>query len=115
MEATELYEWLSLIRLESPRIDAKDEIDPYLSRYESPQAPSTSIRLEKLSWQGFISPKWLRETLASLLIHSPSKAWFALSASELCRNVSNSSNEVLLLRPSQAAEEYIMWEIQSHA
>ncbi|KFG86630.1 putative ribonuclease P protein subunit p40 [Metarhizium anisopliae] len=30
---TDLYEWLSLVRLESARVEPDDNIDPYLSRY----------------------------------------------------------------------------------
>ncbi|KAH8193722.1 hypothetical protein TruAng_012110 [Truncatella angustata] len=31
--ATEVYEWLSLLRLQSPRVYTGDSIDPFLSRY----------------------------------------------------------------------------------
>ncbi|CAM1507392.1 Fc.00g070330.m01.CDS01 [Cosmosporella sp. VM-42] len=34
---TEFYEWLSLIRLGSPRVEPHDDIDPYLSRYRIPE------------------------------------------------------------------------------
>lgn len=114
MEAIEVYEWLSMIRLESPRIEVRDQIDSYLSRYDSPQGPGSTTKLDKLSWQGFISPRWLRETLAYVFATSSSKAWFALSASQFSRNELNGGNEVLLLKPSKAAGEYVMWEINSH-
>ena len=32
----DIFEWLSLLSLESPRILSADTIDPYLSRYEVP-------------------------------------------------------------------------------
>ncbi|KFA63918.1 hypothetical protein S40285_03779 [Stachybotrys chlorohalonatus IBT 40285] len=34
--ATDIYEWLSLIRLDSPRVEVHDKIDPYLSQYSAP-------------------------------------------------------------------------------
>ena len=114
MEANELYEWLSLIRLESPRIEVGHQVDSYLSRYDLPQAPASTTKLDKVSWQGFISPRWLRETLASVFTESSSKIWFALSASQFFRKDSTVGNEVLLLKSSKSAGEYIMWEIKSH-
>ncbi|KAH8177755.1 ribonuclease P 40kDa (Rpp40) subunit domain-containing protein [Sarocladium implicatum] len=36
--AADLYEWLSLVRLDSPRIQTGDSIDAYLSRYDAPDA-----------------------------------------------------------------------------
>ncbi|KAM0449968.1 hypothetical protein ACHAO4_006845 [Trichoderma viride] len=44
--ATEMYEWLSLVRLESPRIVTGDTIDPYLSRYSPPEADSSTAQMQ---------------------------------------------------------------------
>ncbi|KAL7936423.1 ribonuclease P 40kDa subunit domain-containing protein [Trichoderma chlorosporum] len=44
--ATEMYEWLSLVRLESPRVEEGDTIDPYLSRYSPPEADSAVARVQ---------------------------------------------------------------------
>ncbi|KAK5996616.1 hypothetical protein PT974_01953 [Cladobotryum mycophilum] len=41
--ATDIYEWLSLVRLESPRVTANDSIDPYLSRGSYPQPGSVTF------------------------------------------------------------------------
>ncbi|KAK0643336.1 ribonuclease P 40kDa subunit-domain-containing protein [Cercophora newfieldiana] len=51
--STELYEWLSLVRLESPRINPRDDIDPFLCRYHAPD-PVTPGKLCKISWQGYL-------------------------------------------------------------
>ena len=63
--AADLYEWLSLIRLESPRILSSDQIDPYLSRYRAPGDGQTHepANLCKISWQGLLSSAWARKTV----------------------------------------------------
>lgn len=111
--ATEWYEWLSLVRLQSPRVEPGDSIDPYLSRYEAPEGSSGEAKLCKVSWQGFISPQCARRILIDVMDACPSKSWFSFSATEFFTNVSGSSNEVTVLRPADAATgEYMMWEIK---
>ncbi|KAL8929884.1 MAG: hypothetical protein Q9208_001028 [Pyrenodesmia sp. 3 TL-2023] len=57
-----LSEWLSLVSLQSPRVHADDEIDPYLSRYSKPDGDLTEIKkLVVLKWSGFIPAEWLRQ------------------------------------------------------
>ncbi|KAI9899535.1 hypothetical protein N3K66_005996 [Trichothecium roseum] len=34
MSATDIYEWLSLIRLNSPRVEADDKVDPFVARHK---------------------------------------------------------------------------------
>ncbi len=58
--ALEIYEWLSLVSLESPRILAGDDIDPYLSRYQAPENVSdsgTTCNMVTLSLKGLIPHK----------------------------------------------------------
>lgn len=67
--ALDIYEWLSLVSLDSPRVLAGDDIDPYLSRYQAPENESdagATCRMIKLSWKGLIPNKWVRH-LFSLL------------------------------------------------
>lgn len=112
MFASDLYEWLSLVRLGSPRADAADGVDPYLARYEAPGDASGKLSLQRISWQGFMSSEWLRELLAVLLTTCPSDAWFSLSATDFSTSISNTSDELVLLRPPKTPGEYLMWEIQ---
>ena len=106
--AIELYEWLSLIRLESPRIAPDNDIDPYLSRYSSPGDTESKMRVCKISWQGFISADWLRD-LAILAFGtcSSSSSWFSLDSTSFSKNINSSSSELLLLKPSSSAGEYL--------
>lgn len=65
---TDLYEWLSLVSLASPRILQSDEIDPYLSRYEVPGAEEAgAINLVHVRWKGFLPSKWITSTWMSTL------------------------------------------------
>ncbi|KAH7310406.1 ribonuclease P 40kDa subunit [Stachybotrys elegans] len=113
--ATDLYEWLSLVRLQSPRVEAQDAIDPYLSRYEIPggvaAAKTETMPLCKLSWQGLIASGWVRDMLIDVLVTCPSSMWFALCATSFPWTPSGGSNELSLLRPPASDGEYLMWEI----
>jgi len=113
MVASELYEWFSLIRLESPRVKASDPVDPYLSRYQAPGEASGQVGVCKVSWQGFISTQWVRGLLAALVTTCPSQAWFSLNATEFAKNIYATGNEISLVRPQDASDEYLMWEIKS--
>ena len=85
--ATELLEWLSLAMVGSPRIEALDEIDPYLSRYCLPPgkatAPSTTEQqvqdLVRFQWHGFMPSTFIRDVFLTALKVSGS-SWFGLSA-----------------------------------
>lgn len=63
-DSAALLEYLHLLSLSSPRVQASDSIDPYLSRYEVPEfgeGGGTEVRnLVKLRWNGFIAPLFVR-------------------------------------------------------
>ncbi|PNP44124.1 hypothetical protein TGAMA5MH_04411 [Trichoderma gamsii] len=113
--ATEMYEWLSLVRLESPRIVTGDAIDPYLSRYSPPEADSSTAQTQvcKLSWQGFLSSSWLRGLFVDIVTNCPSQSWFAFSATTFSRNILGGCSELTFLRPPESSGEFLMWEIKS--
>ncbi|POR39002.1 Ribonuclease P protein subunit p40 [Tolypocladium paradoxum] len=106
--ATELYEWLSLIRLQSPRVAASDTIDPYLSRYTAPSSESGGhAQVCMLSWQGCIAASWLRDLVTDVLTACPPQQWFSISATGFSRTVPGNSNDLTLLRPSGVAGAWI--------
>ncbi|EHK26955.1 uncharacterized protein TRIVIDRAFT_175722 [Trichoderma virens Gv29-8] len=113
--ATELYEWLSLVRLESPRVVAGDTIDPYLSRYALPEADSTVAQVQvcKLSWQGFLSSSWLRSLFVDIVTTCPSQSWFALSGTTFSSSILGGCSELSFLRPPESSGEFLMWETKS--
>jgi ribonucleases P/MRP protein subunit RPP40 len=85
--AEEMYEWLGLVALESPRINVGDKIDPYLSRYAVPDLEPTggssgSVaqgNIVKLRWQGFIPTRFVLE-LWSLSSGMAGGSWVAINA-----------------------------------
>lgn len=111
--STESYEWLSLIRLGSPRVASNDVIDPYLSRYRIPKTDEAGDKVQvcTISWKGFFSPDWFRQLLVDVLVTCPSKSWFGLSATSLSRNVAGSSDELTILNLPERVGEFIMWEM----
>ncbi|KAI1029573.1 hypothetical protein LB503_007976 [Fusarium chuoi] len=111
--ATEVYEWFSLIRLGSSRVEPHDSIDPYLSRYSVPGNDPKESKVCKLSWEGFMSAQWLRGLLMDVLVACPSRTWFSLSATSFSRSVSGNSDDLTILRPPSAAGRYLMWETKS--
>lgn len=113
---TDIYEWLSLLRLESPRILPSDNIDPYLSRYRVPGDPQDhqSASLCKISWQGFLSPAWARKTLVDVILALPAKTWFSFSATTFSSGMMAESSDFTLLRPPELPKEYFLWEVKGH-
>ncbi|KAI1179365.1 ribonuclease P 40kDa subunit [Nemania sp. FL0916] len=114
--ATDVYEWLSLVRLESPRVKRDDNIDPYLSTYTVPGGPSNGdeAQLCKISWQGFIPPRWVATTLANLIKTLPPKAWFSFSATPITCDSIRCGGDCTILRPPSSPGEYVLWEIKEH-
>ncbi|VTT81810.1 unnamed protein product [Fusarium fujikuroi] len=111
--ATEVYEWFSLIRLGSFRVEPRDSIDSYLSRYSVPGNDPKESKVCKLSWEGFMSAQWLRGLLMDVLVACPSRTWFSLSATSFSRSVSGNSDDLTIMRPPSAAGRYLMWETRS--
>ncbi|KAI1817893.1 ribonuclease P 40kDa subunit [Poronia punctata] len=114
--ATEAYEWLSLVRLESPRVEVGDTIDPYLSSYVVPGDASEHQKGElcKISWRGFIPPRWAADTLAALINTLPQKTWFSISATPFTSVTIGHGADCTFMRPPSSPGEYVLWEIKGH-
>ncbi|RGP66245.1 ribonuclease p mrp subunit pop1 [Fusarium longipes] len=111
--ATESYEWLSLVRLASPRVSPQDSIDSYLSRYRVPGNSSKESNVCKISWEGFLSTQWLHSLLMDVLAACPSGAWFSLGATCFSKDMPGTSDELTILRPPNSAGRYLMWEVKA--
>ena len=111
--STEIYEWLSLVRLQSPRVQRGDQIDPYLSRYRLPEG-SEPNNLCTITWQGFISPAWCRKTLLDIVDTLPPKGWFAFSTTTFSKGLVGDNTECTILRLPNSSGEYLMWEVEAH-
>lgn len=114
--ATEIYEWLSFIRLQSPRISSTGNIDPYLSRYQVPgvSGQQTASKLCTVTWEGFFSTHFARQLLVDNILALPSSAWFSLTISSFSKGFSGDAAESTFLRQPDSPGEYLLWDIRSH-
>lgn len=79
----DILEWLSLITLQSPRLNSTDDIDSYLSRYAIPtSASSNAITVTTLRWHGFIPASWICRIvgLCTSMFQADGQAWYAVTA-----------------------------------
>lgn len=112
--ATETYEWLSLVRLQSPRVLADDSINDYLSRYQVPndEGDATEAPFSTVRWQGFLTAEWVRQLLVDIIATLPSQMPFAFSATSFSKGTVGDSTEVTFLRPRNAPDQYFLWEVK---
>lgn len=115
--SVDIYEWLSLIRLGSPRVAAGDEVDQYISSYTIPgppeEAPSSALCM--MTWEGFMPPSWTQRLLAVVVLAIPSKQWFALSATTFAKGVIAEASECTIMRPPNSPGEYFLWDVHGHS
>jgi ribonuclease P/MRP protein subunit RPP40 len=91
--AEELFEWVGLIGIDSPRLRAGDSIDPYLCRYQVPREynaedqeveegqSSHTASVVRMRWRGFASPHFIKNVLVSAEQASiEHKNWVAVNA-----------------------------------
>ena len=65
--AVEMHEWLSLVAMQSPRVEASDDIDPYLCRYQVPGSEVAAVYdLVSVTWTGFLPGSWIRRLFVEL-------------------------------------------------
>jgi ribonuclease P/MRP protein subunit RPP40 len=114
--ATEIYEWISLVRLQSSLINPDGRPDPYLCRYQVPGAVEqhSDAELCKITWKGFLSPEWTRRTLVEVMLALPSESWFTFSASTFATSILADTSDMTMLRPPKSSGEYALWEIKGH-
>lgn len=57
-----------MVTLQSSLVSANDDTDPYLCRYNVPDADKAKpADLVSLKWHGFASPKWVTQVFITLL------------------------------------------------
>lgn len=110
--AADLYEWLSLVRLGSPRVLYKDSIDPYLSRYSPPDCPPGEINVGRISWDGLMSPSWVSNLASALLAACPEDSWFAICATDMPAGGLGGHCETTIMKPPGQNSRYWMWDIK---
>jgi ribonuclease P/MRP protein subunit RPP40 len=109
--AVEIYEWLSMILLESPRVDASDNVDPFLCRYSPPGDSYNQGNIVKITWRGFLSSIGVQKLFIQLLLALPKDVWFAYNVADFSTDllVEGKSTMVLMLPDTQ--NEFVLWDI----
>jgi len=86
----QLFEWLGLVALNSPRISQSDTVDSYLCRYALPDAfdamEDSALNTQSivhLRWHGFASSIFVRHLwiIMRMALKEKSNSWFSLGAS----------------------------------
>lgn len=115
--SVDIYEWLSLIRLQSPRVAAGDDVDRYISTYVPPGLIEDvrQASLCKMTWEGFMPASWTQYVLAEIVLAVPAKHWFALSATAFVRGTTAEATEWTLMRPPDSPGEYLLWDVHGHS
>lgn len=113
---SDIYEWLSLIRLESPRVSSKDSVDPFISRYQPPTEASEQncTKICTITWEGLLPPAFAQKLLVNVILRLVSRDWVALSVSSFSKGVRGDGAECTFLRPPETPNEYMLWEVRSH-
>lgn len=112
----DIYEWLSLIRLQSPRISLRDSIDPFISRYQLPTEASeqNTTKICTVTWEGLLPPDFAKKLFVDAILRLPSHDWIALSISSFSKSLRGDGAECTVLRPPETPGEYLLWEVRSH-
>ncbi|ESZ97010.1 ribonuclease P 40kDa subunit [Sclerotinia borealis F-4128] len=110
--AVEIHEWLSLVSLESPRINSTDNIDRFLSRYDPPEGSETAEELVKVTWIGFISPFWAHSTFIQTLLASPKNSWFSYYVGGFTESWNGESKSCTILKLPDVPNDYVLWEVE---
>jgi ribonuclease P/MRP protein subunit RPP40 len=109
--AVETHEWLSLISLNSPRVNPDDQIDSFLSRYVPPGESTTRSNLVKITWRGFLSPSWAHKLFVHALLNVPQEVWFVYYVGGFGGVRVEGSKDCTILKVPDAPNEYLLWEV----
>jgi ribonucleases P/MRP protein subunit RPP40 len=113
--SVEIYEWLSVISLESPRVAPTDRIDPFLSRYSPPPADSQKpgvTELVKINWKGFASSSWAHKIFVQTLLTAKSGMWFSFAVLGFNESIRTGGRDCTILKLPSAQNEYMLWEVE---
>lgn len=110
--AVDIYEWLSLISLESPRVNSGDNIDRFLSRYDQPISSDTAGELVKVTWIGFIPPSWAHSTFIQALLAAPKDSWFSYYVGGFSKNWNGESKSCTILKQPDVPNDFVLWQVE---
>ncbi|QUC23180.1 uncharacterized protein UV8b_07421 [Ustilaginoidea virens] len=114
-KALDLYEWLSLVSLESALVKTGNVTDSFLSRYQhnSRDADQDQIKVCVISWSGLIGSTWFHNLVRDGLMMRRGRSWILINATRCNSLATGGSLELKLLRPCMQEDQYLMWHIRS--
>ncbi|EXJ71459.1 uncharacterized protein A1O5_05267 [Cladophialophora psammophila CBS 110553] len=121
----DILEYIDMLSLASPRLQATDQTHPFLSRYEVPDLsdgvdPNVSNRLGQsvkiVTWTGLIPSRWILELLCAIIRYSRTEnfavlpkqqqQWLAISvSSHKTQAVNRVDGYTILLQPARNTEQ----------
>ena len=113
--SVEIYEWISLISLGSPRVEYGDKIDHFLSRYTRPPlGDKTPVLTEvfKITWTGFASSSWAHRIFVQAILMARPGMWFSFAVLGFDESVRTGGGDCTILKLPNAHNEYMLWEIE---
>jgi len=112
--SVDIYEWLALLSLDSPRLDLDDHTDPFLSRYAPPTAvgPDHLVKkVVKITWEGFLSPSWAHVSFLQAVLAATPTTWFSFAVCGFNDSLGTESRDCTILKLPGASKEYMLWEV----
>ena len=106
IESLDLLEYLHMLHLGSPRVNASDNIDPHLCRYDVPDFGTgiTTQNLMCVSWRGFMTPTFVRAVYLAVW-----NAGFKSSSSRKKRETSDGDGDVEMQDGQADSNEREAW------
>ncbi|KAG6096665.1 hypothetical protein E4U30_001349 [Claviceps sp. LM220 group G6] len=108
-----VYEWLSLLKLGSPRVQYGDDVDTFLSRYRVASKDREQVRICRISWVGLIGTTWFQNLVRDVMTANATEGWLSFSSNSFYDvSLSGTGSELVMLRPSTKEDQYLMWRLQ---
>ena len=107
----EIYEWLSLVRLESPRINTSDHVDPYLSRYRLTNSPAKRQNIVKVRYDGMTTATRSVSFLRDVMSLCPADSWVCFCVTNFRGETAVGSNEFTFLRLPGTEDNCMTWQV----
>ncbi|KAG5932285.1 hypothetical protein E4U60_005337 [Claviceps pazoutovae] len=107
-----VYEWLSLLKLESPRVQYGDNVDTFLSRYRVASRDRKQVSICRISWVGLIGTTWFQNLVRDVMTVNATEGWLSFSSNSFCDvSLSGIGSELVMLRASTKEDQYLTWRL----
>ncbi|KAG5952223.1 hypothetical protein E4U58_000889 [Claviceps cyperi] len=108
-----VYEWLSLLKMESPRVQYGDNVDTFLSRYRVASRDREQVRICRISWVGLIGTTWFQNLVRDVMTANATEGWLSFGSNSFHDvSLSGIGSELVMLRPSTKEDQYLTWRLK---